>query len=61
MAQNGGNDCLIKTQDIEKQIIMSDTCPVLEVKKDRFLLGMESPINGSCDSNGSKVAKFIGT
>jgi hypothetical protein len=41
--------------------IGSDVCPVLEVEKERCEMRIESLVNGGCNYNNHKVAKFIGS
>ena len=39
--------------------IGSDVCPVLEVEKAPFTRQMEDLVNGGCNYNNHKVAKFL--
>jgi len=39
--------------------IGSETCPVLEAHKDMSPHEMKGPVNGGCNTNSPKVAKFL--
>ena len=44
---------------LAKGCIGTDTCPVPEGEKNVFTHKLEAPVNGGCNSDGPKVAKFL--
>ncbi len=44
---------------LERGCIGTDTCPVPEGEGNAFTRRPEAPVNGGCNSDGPKVAKFL--
>jgi len=44
---------------LERGSIGTDTCPVLKGEKWTFMRKFKTPVNGGCNSDGPKVAKFL--
>ena len=44
---------------LERGRIGIDICPVLKGEKDMLTHKIETPVNGGCNSDGPKVAKFL--
>ena len=44
---------------LERGCIGIDTCPVLKGENNVLKHKIETPVNGGCNSNGPKVAKFL--
>jgi len=60
--KKGNGDCLLKTQEsanFKKSRIGSGVCPVLHSEKERCWPRIEAEVNGGCNNDDPKVAKFL--
>jgi len=61
--KRGDGDCLSKTQDFAKfnyDVQSLTPAQFFTVNDYKFCLLVEAKVNGGCNSDGPKVAKFIG-